>query len=216
MPQETISPAQHANGDDPPDKLTDMLVKIVERAGEDPVSLGMLVDAFRYRASGALLFLFADPNVLPVPPGTSGTLGIPLVIIAYQLLSAGPQILPNFIMGRALSGETFGRMVQQTVPRLNRVERLLCPRMARLTADTAERVIGGFCLLLAVILTLPIPLGNMLPAFAVSIIAFGMMERDGIWIILGFAVGIVSIVIVGGVVWGMVLAALFLVAIFLV
>ena len=52
--------------------------------------------------------------------------------------------------------------------------------MPALTGDTPERVIGAFYLVLAVILTLPIPLGNVLPALAISIIALGMIERDGV------------------------------------
>ena len=71
--------------------------------------------------------------------------------------------------------------------------------MPGLTGDTAERVIGAFYLVLAVILTLPIPLGNVLPALAISIIALGMIERDGVWVLAGFAVGVAAMIVVGGV-----------------
>jgi hypothetical protein len=192
-----------------PPRLTEMLAEVSDRTHGDRVSVRTLVEAFRYRASGALLFLFAVPNVLPMPPGTSGILGLPLVIIAFQLMGGRPLILPDFVLERSISGESFARMVDQTVPRLKRIERLLRPRMPGLTGDAAERVIGAFCLALAVILTLPIPLGNVLPALAISIIALGMIERDGVWVLAGFAVGVAAMIVVGGVLWAMARAALF-------
>ncbi len=81
--------------------------------------------------------------------------------------------------------------------------------MPGLKGDTAERVIGAFCLALAVIQILPIPLGNVLPALAISIIALGMIERDGVWVLAGFAVGVAAMIVVGGVIWAMALATLF-------
>lgn len=192
-----------------PPRLTEMLSQVSDQTRSDRVSVRTLVEAFRYRASGALLLLFAVPNVLPMPPGTSGILGLPLVIIAFQLMGGRPLTLPDVVLERSISNEGFGRMVDQTVPRLKRIERLLRPRMPGLTGDTAERVIGAFCLVLAVILTLPIPLGNVLPALAISIIALGMIERDGVWVLAGFAVGVAAMIVVGGVLWAMALAALF-------
>lgn len=195
-----------------PPRLTEMLSQVSDQTRGDRVSVRTLVDAFRYRASGALLFLFAVPNVLPMPPGTSGILGLPLVIIAFQLMGGRPLVLPDVVLERSISGEGFGRMVDQTVPRLKRVERLLRPRMPGLTGDATDRVIGAFCLVLAVILTLPIPLGNVLPALAISIIALGMIERDGVWVIAGFAIGIAALLVIGGVLWALALATLYFLA----
>jgi hypothetical protein len=51
-----------------------------------------------------------------------------------------------------------------------------------------DRFIGAACLLLAVILFMPIPLGNMVPALAISAFAIGLVERDGIAVSVGWAV----------------------------
>jgi hypothetical protein len=64
-----------------------------------------------------------------------------------------------------------------------------------------EYVIGLICLLLAIVLTLPVPLGNMLPALAISLLALGVLERDGLWVLAGFAAAIASGVVVSGVLY---------------
>ena len=60
------------------------------------------------------------------------------------------------------------------------------------------------------VLFLPIPLGNMLPAFAISLIALGILERDGLWIIVGAVLGVLSLLIVWGVIWAVIKTAIFL------
>ncbi|MDO9219084.1 MAG: exopolysaccharide biosynthesis protein, partial [Lacisediminimonas sp.] len=73
-----------------------------------------------------------------------------------------------------------------------------------------EYVVGLMCLVLAVVLALPIPLGNMLPALGIAMLALGILERDGYWVAAGLAVGAGALVFVSGVVFAMIKAGLFL------
>jgi hypothetical protein len=73
----------------------------------------------------------------------------------------------------------------------------------RLLSWTGERVIGLGLLVLTVVLALPIPFGNWLPAFAICIIGLAMVEKDGLAVLAGFAVGAVSLVVAGTVVVGL-------------
>lgn len=75
-----------------------------------------------------------------------------------------------------------------------------------LAKPPVENLVGLVCLVLAVILMLPIPLGNTLPALAISVLALGVLERDGIWIVLGFMASVVAGSLVWGVVWAMIKA----------
>ena len=59
-----------------------------------------------------------------------------------------------------------------------------------------ERLIGAACLLLAVILVLPIPLGNLPPAVAICAFALGLLQRDGVAVLVGWAATLGSLVIV--------------------
>ena len=72
-------------------------------------------------------------------------------------------------------------------------------------------VVGLICLLLAVVLVLPIPLGNMLPALAICLMALGILERDGWWVLAGFIAAAASAVVVSGVVFTMIKTGLFLI-----
>lgn len=170
------------------------------------------MEALGDRALGALMFIFAVPNILPVPPGTSAVLGTPLVFLAAQMTFGRQPWLPALVAKRSLSREDFAVLMGRAIPWLVKAEKLLRPRMTALASPPVEYALGLVCLLLALVLALPIPLGNMLPALAISVLALGMLERDGCWIVAGLAAAMVAAAVVSGVVFALMKAVVFMLA----
>jgi hypothetical protein len=108
-----------------------------------------------------------------------------------------------------MSREDFHALIHRIAPWLERAEKLLKPRASVLAMPLMEYVVGLVCLLLALVLVLPIPLGNMFPALAISLMALGLLERDGLWVSAGVIMAAVSMVVVSGVVFALVKAAIF-------
>lgn len=189
--------------------LLSMLQALAADDSRERISIGDLLAALGDRALAALLFVFAVPNVLPVPPGTSTILGAPLVFLAAQLAFGRQPWLPAFIADRTMTRADFAGLVRRIGPWLARAERLLRPRAIALSQPPMEYLVGLVCLLLAMVLVLPVPLGNMLPALAISLLALGILERDGLWILAGLMAAAASAVVVSGVVFAIVKAAIF-------
>lgn len=173
------------------------------------IAIRDLLVALGDRATGALIFIFAFPNALPTPPGTSTILGAPLIFLAAQLMLGRAPWLPAFVANRSMSSSDFSTLVKRILPWLQRAEKLLRPRFTGLALPPMEHFIGLVSLLLAVLLVLPIPLGNVLPALAISLMALGVLERDGLWVMSGLAVSVAAVFVVYGVVFAMVKATLF-------
>jgi hypothetical protein len=57
----------------------------------------------------------------------------------------------------------------------------------------AERLIGLACLLLSMVLVLPIWLGNMAPAAAIAVLSLGLVQRDGLVVLIGWGVVAVAV-----------------------
>lgn len=176
------------------------------------ISVRDIFAAMGDRAFGALMLVFALPNVIPTPPGTSAVLGAPLVFLTAQLALGLKPWLPGFIADRSMTREDFAALTLRIAPWLARAEKLLKPRLGAFVRAPAENVIGVICLVLAVILTLPIPLGNMLPALSICLFSLAILERDGLFSLLGVVSGILSLVIVGGVAYAIVKTLIFLVS----
>jgi hypothetical protein len=163
---------------------------------QERVSVGSILSAFGDRAFGALLLVFALPNALPMPPGTSAVLGAPLVFITFQLMiGRGVLWLPAFITRRSMRREDFRTLANKIEPWIMKLERLLKPRFGLLTTPVADRFTGAACFVLSIILTLPIPFGNMPPAATIAAFALGMIESDGVAIGVGWLGTLISVAI---------------------
>lgn len=186
-----------------------MLTALSADTLRERISVGDLLVALGDRATAALLFIFAFPNVLPTLPGTSTVLGAPLIFLAAQLALGRAPWLPAFVAKRSMSRADFSSLVTRVVPWLLRAESLLRPRLGALARPPIEHLIGLLALLLAVVLVLPIPLGNVLPALAISLLALGVLERDGVWVLAGLAVAVAAASVVSGVVFAMIKAGVY-------
>lgn len=180
-----------------PKRLSD----IVKAMGTEDTTIGALADSLGERAFGALMFIFAVPNVIPTPPGTSAILGLPLVILTWQVLIGRQSLwLPAIVRQRRISRDLISAFVNKVTPLMARLERILKPRMGLLvSSDAAERVIGLVTFPLAVLLFLPIPFGNILPAAAIACVALGLAERDGLAVALGYVLSIASVVLLAAI-----------------
>lgn len=197
------------------DRLSAILSAIAAAQDRDRISVGDLLEALRHRALGALMFIFAAPTALPMPPGVSAITGAPLLFLSIQLMLGLRPWLPRIISERSLSRVDFEKVVNGVAPWLARAESIMRPRVTFLGRRPALYVVGLACFVMSVILFLPIPLGNMLPSAAIAIMALGLLERDGVWIGIGFAAALTSVVVVWGVAWASVVAGLFLLQNFL-
>lgn len=198
-------------GDPSTVRLSDMLAGLAADTSRDRIAIGDLVHALEERAFGPLIFLFSLPNVLPTPPGTSTVLGAPLIFLTLQLALGRNPWLPRFIANRSIGRREFAGVVDKAQPWLAKAERWLSPRLGFLARPPGENLVGVMCFILAVVLILPIPLGNMLPALAVCVLALGILERDGVWVLAGMAIAIASLGVVSGVVWGLAKSALYVI-----
>lgn len=184
--------------DDPPNDieharpLSQILSEVT--AGEDGVlSIDQIVAAFGPRALGVLLFVFATPNLLPLPPGSSTVLGAPLVLFSPQLALGVRRLwLPPSAGRRTISAAALHRAFARIIPWLVRVEHVSRPRLGFLFGRFGDRMLGLTCVGLSLVLILPVPLGNLLPAAAISTLALSLVLRDGLLALLGYALAAAS------------------------
>jgi hypothetical protein len=208
MPQDSGRP-QVAEALSP--RLTEILTALAEDAGRERIAIADMLETMRSRAFGALLMIFAFPNILPSPPGLAGILGLPLMFLSAQMMLGMRPWLPGFIARRSMPRTGFAAMVTRINPWLARAERLLKARLRFLASPMAQRGIGAICLVLSIALALPIPFANLAPSLAICLIGLGVLERDGVWILLGIAAAAGALLYVAGLGYALVKSALFLI-----
>ena len=91
--------------------------------------------------------------------------------------------LPRFIMHRRLSTARSAQLLTGAIKVARQLERFVRPRFAFLHAGPGMLRLIGLGLVIAslgLMLPLPIPFSNSIPALAVVLLAIGMMEKDGL------------------------------------
>ncbi|MBN9137893.1 MULTISPECIES: exopolysaccharide biosynthesis protein [Phyllobacterium] len=180
-------------GDPAERRLSSILVKIGE-TDADRVSFDDILSALSERSFGALLILFAALNLVPLPPGSSTIFGIPLILLSLQMLiGLENPWFPAFLRKKSLRTETYRRFVGKLEPLLIRFERLARPRYWLLPQVVMERIVSLAALVMALIVVLPVPLINQLPALSIILLSIGLGEQDGAWLGTGFLVAALAI-----------------------
>jgi hypothetical protein len=173
------------------------LSDVIEGFGEDtrPVlTVGQMLEQFDSRAFGAMLFVFGLLNCLPLPPGSSTLLSLPILLLAPQI-ALGREIpwLPRKLVEHPLKRDDLRGLFRKLTPIVRRMELVTRPRLEILFAPAGERLIGVVCTLLALVLVLPIPLGNLAPGATVAVLSLALLQRDGLLALLGYLMAGVSV-----------------------
>jgi len=176
---------------------TQKLSDVIEGFGEDarPVlTVGQMLEQFDSRAFGAMLLVFGLLNCLPLPPGSSTILSLPILLLAPQI-AWGSDIpwLPRRLVEHPLKRDDLRGLFRRLTPIVRRMELVTRPRLKILFGPIGERLIGVVCTLLALVLVLPIPLGNLAPGATVAVLALALLQRDGLLALLGYLMGAVSV-----------------------
>lgn len=185
------------------------LAALARRLGDrSHVTVDEIVGHFGSDASvGWLLLVLAIPALVPSPGIPLGMVfGTALALLALHLtFGPRPVTLPKWVARRRLPGRYLGVATAKLGPVIQRLERLSRPRLAALIHPRAVRLIGLVILFNAVLIILPIPLGNTLPAMAVMSVALGLISRDGAAVAAGFGLSVTALAasaaLVGGAVW---------------
>lgn len=188
---ESISPAVS------PRPLSVELAALGVGVSGQPVQLRAILETLQGRAYELLMILLVLPFAVPVSvPGMSTPFGIAIAAIAIQLALARLPWLPRRLLDARLPAGFIGKVLAATQGVVRFLEKFLRRRLPSLTGS--RRVIGLHltsvalaALLLA--LPLPIPFTNMIPGWAIFLIALGLMERDGLFILAGHVVLVISL-----------------------
>ncbi|KRA65767.1 exopolysaccharide biosynthesis protein exod [Caulobacter sp. Root655] len=173
------------------------LSDVIESFGEDtrPVlTVGQMLEQFDSRAFGAMLFVFGLLNCLPLPPGSSTLLSLPILLLAPQI-ALGREVpwLPRKLVEHPLKRDDLRGLFRKLTPIVRRMELVTRPRLEILFAPAGERLVGVVCTLLALVLVLPIPLGNLAPGATVAVLSLALLQRDGLLALLGYLMAAVSV-----------------------
>jgi hypothetical protein len=179
-------------------------VELREHIGTRAVTLREVIYRLRGRAYSLLLILLCLPFTQPIPlPGLSTPIGLAIAFIAMRLALGQRPWLPKKLQRKVLPAGFFEKIFTVAAWVLRILESFLRPRWPLICANRRSLQIHALIMLIAaLVLLLPllIPFSNTFPGWTILLLAAGMLERDGLFILLGyitFAVGTLYFILLG-------------------
>jgi hypothetical protein len=177
------------------------LDQLVASAEGGNVTLGWILDHLNERAFGLFLLILALPCCIPLLYGVPQVVALPLMFISLQVL-AGRRVpwLPGKLSAREVATESLRNLSTRAAPWLPRIETFSRPRLGFLTRAPLDRLVGAALVVFSASILVPLPATNTVPGFAVVIVAMGLLQRDGILVLIGSILGtawIATLIIAG-------------------
>ena len=180
----------------PPQALPALSCVLRALPEDGTVAFGELAARLGSRAHGLALLLLSLPDAVPLPiPSLSAVLGLPMTAISLHLTLFGEGSgIPRWLARRPVPGMVIRLLRVRLAGLLAWAERRSQPRWRALAGR--ERLVGAACLLMSLLLLLPLPLFNMPPAICLSVLSWGLMRRDGAFVLVGLlaATGVMAVV----------------------
>lgn len=154
-----------------------------------------------------LCALLTLPFLLPVSiPGVSTVFGLAIILIACGITLNRAPWLPGKIMDRAIDAEKLIPTLKRGAGIVEKLETVIRCRLVILTQGAVMNRVNGLILGLGgVLLLFPlglVPFSNTLPGYGILFLALGMSQRDGLFILAGYALMLATIVYFAVLAWG--------------
>jgi len=157
--------------------ISQRLDQLAEDAAGDTVTMRWIMSQLHERAFGLFLLILALPCCIPFLYGVPQIVALPLMFVAVQmLLGRSTPWLPEKLGARTV-----------TKPALEDLARRA--RLVSLTRPPLDQGVGLLLVLFSASILVPLPGTNTVPGFAVVLVAMGLLQRDGILVVLGSILG---------------------------
>lgn len=162
-----------------------------EASEEGPrARLGDIIDRLDERAYGFLILLLALPCCLPFVYILPQIVALPMLALAAQMaMGRHHPWLPRSLHERPFSIPAFEKVLARASKYVGFIERFASPRFLPVTSHMGARVVGALMLIPAASILVPLPSTNTVPGIGIAITSLGLIERDGLLVIVGLLVG---------------------------
>jgi hypothetical protein len=158
---------------------------------DNGVTLSIILELLGKESFLILSAFLALPFLVPVSiPGVSTVFGAIILFIGISLVLDRPPWLPGRFMTHVFPADKLRTCLSQGLVWIQRLEKISHCRMSIICrGDWMSRVNGLVLVLSSLFLMAPlafIPFSNTFPALAILLLSIGILQRDGIFILLGY------------------------------
>ncbi|HLV29034.1 MAG TPA: exopolysaccharide biosynthesis protein [Burkholderiaceae bacterium] len=187
--------------DDTSESLSATLARTIDGIQGETVTLRELMAAIGEQGLLLLCALATLPFLIPVSiPGVSTVFGAAIVLLAVAITLNRLPWLPDRILDRRLDAAKLVPALHKGVKIVSRIDGWVRPRALAMTTGRMTMFNGCVLIFAGLLLMAPfglIPFSNTAPAIGILLLTIGMIQRDGVFVLLGYLGTVVTVIYFG-------------------
>lgn len=181
--------------------LSATLTRTIDAIQGDTVSLRELMASIGEQGLLLLCALATLPFLIPVSiPGVSTVFGAAIVLLSVAITLNRMPWLPEKILDRKLDAKKLLPALRKGVRIVSRIDAWVRPRALGMTTQYMTVINGCVLIFGGLLLMAPfglIPFSNTAPAVGILLLAIGMIQRDGVFVVLGYLSTVLTVIYFG-------------------
>lgn len=174
-------------------------ILLLRQEGKDsPLSIGEILRILSGKGRSLILILLSMPFCQPIQiPGVSLPFGLAIAFIGLRIVFGKRIWLPQKLLAKKIPPHTFKKITDKTVALVRKIKSWIYPRLIWMChSPVMEKGNGLIIFILGIFLALPlpIPLSNLTAAWSIFLVAFGMLEDDGVLVLMGYLLSLLTVI----------------------
>jgi len=177
--------------------LEDGILLLRQEAKGAPLSIAEILRILSGKGRALLLILLSIPFCQPIQiPGLSMPFGLAIAFFGLRIVFGKGVWLPKKLLAKKVPFRVVEKITGKTLTLVRKMKSWIHPRLVWMCHSSVMRKVNGCMMVilgLFLALPLPIPLSNLTAAWSICLIALGMLEDDGVWVLIGYFVSLATV-----------------------
>jgi hypothetical protein len=178
--------------------LEEEILLLQKEGRSTALSIAEILRVLSGKGRTIILILLSLPFCQPIQiPGFSTPFGLAVAFIGLRMVFGKTIWLPEKLLQKNVSSDVLIKITDNALNIIRKMKPWVHPRFIWLCQSSIlEKGNGLLICLLGILLALPlpIPLSNLTAAWSIFFIAFGVLEDDGLFILIGYLISLITLV----------------------
>lgn len=175
--------------------LEEELLLLKEEGKDSPLAISKILKLLSGKGRALILVFLSLPFCQPIQiPGLSTPFGLAIAFLGLRLAFGKKVWLPKSLLEKKVPVETLQKTADMALGLVRKVRPWIHPRISWLCYSFANGlIISALGIFLA--LPLPIPLSNLASAWSILLISLGILEDDGLFVLIGYVTSVMTFIL---------------------
>jgi len=185
-----------------PSSLEEGMLRLQAECTTEKISIQKILATLTGKGRLIIVLLFALPFCQPIQiPGLSIPFGLVILFLGLRMIFGKHIWLPKKILKISIPCRTLNKITKTMLKYLKKTHKWLHPRLQWISENPSMHLFhGSMIATLGLLLAIPVPIPfiNLPAAWALALLSLGLLEEDGLFVMIGYIVGVATLI---GVIW---------------